>query len=66
MRLVLVKNGESRILHQLAVQLLELLQRVLVVLAGTFCQNVHPEVSIGDIFLVRLLVWCGELVSLSL
>jgi len=64
--LVLIENGKSRILHQLAVQLLELLQGVLVVLAGTFRQDIHPEVGISDLFFVVLLVGRRELVSLPL
>ena len=64
--LVLIENGKSRILHKLAVQLLELLQGVLVVLAGTFRQDIHPEVGISDLFLVVLLVGRRELVSLPL
>ena len=64
--LVLVKNGQSGIFHKLFVELLELLERVLVVLTGTLRQDVHAEVRISNLLLVVLLVWRTESVSLSL
>jgi len=64
--LVLVEDGQSRVFHQLTVQFLEFLQGVLVVLTGTLCQDIHPEIRVGYVFLVRLLVGRRELVSLAL
>jgi len=54
--LILVEDGESWVIHEMLVELLELLQRVLVVLTSTLCQDIHPEVSIGDVLLVQILV----------
>ena len=64
--LTLVKDGESGILHELLVELLEFLQRVFVVLTGALCQNVHLEVGICYLLLVVFLLRCSELVTLSL
>ena len=66
MGLVLIQNGKSGVLHQLAVQLLELLQRILVVLTGALRQDIHPKVCISDLFFVVLLVGRRELISLPL
>lgn len=66
MGLVLVEDDESGILHKLTIQLLELLQRVLVMLTCALGQDVHPKVSIGDLFLIVLLIRRRELVSLPL
>lgn len=52
--------------HQHLVHLLELLQRVLVVLTGALRQDVHLEVRVGDLLLVRLLVRGGVLLTLAL
>ena len=52
--------------HELVVEFLELLERVLIVLTGTLRQDVHAEVSVSHFLLVRLLVGCTELVSLAL
>lgn len=54
------------VVHQLLVQLLELLERVLVVLTGAFGQDVHPEVGIVNLLLVLFLVVVRELVTLAL
>ena len=64
--LALVKDGESGILHELLVELLEFLQRVFVVLTGALRQNVHLEVGICYLLLVVFLLRCSELVTLSL
>lgn len=60
------EHGKSWVVCQLLVQLLEFLERVLVVLTGTLRQDVHFEVGIGNLLFVVLLVWGGELVSLTL
>ena len=65
-RLVLVEDGQSRVLHQLPVKLLEFLQRVLVVLTGPLCEDIHAEVSLGHLLLVGLLVGRRELIALPL
>ena len=52
--------------HQCLIHLLEFLERVLVVLASTLCQDVHLEVRIGDLLLVRLLVSRRVLLTLTL
>ena len=52
--------------HQQVVKLLELLQRVLVVLAGTLRQDVHLKVGLGDLRLISLLITCCVLLSLAL
>ena len=65
--LVLVSEDlEQRVVHQHLVHLLELLQRVLVVLTGALRQDVHLEVRVGDLLLVRLLVRGGVLLTLAL
>ena len=65
-RLVLVEDGQSRVLHQLPVKLLEFLQRVLVVLTSTLREDIHAEVSLGHLLLVGLLVGRRELIALPL
>ena len=65
-RLVLVEDGQSRVLHQLPVKLLEFLQRVLVVLTSTLREDIHAEVSLGHLLLVGLLVRRRELIALPL
>ena len=64
--LVLVEYGESGVLHELPIELLELLERILVVLTGTLCEDIHAEVGLGDFLFVCLLVRCRELVTLTL
>ena len=44
--LVLVEDGQSRVFHELSIELLELLERVLVVLTCTLRENVHAEVGL--------------------
>ena len=63
---LVVEGGKSWVFHQLLVQLLELLERVLVVLTGTLSQDVHLKVGVGHLLLIVFLVWSGELVTLSL
>ena len=62
----LVEVGQSLVLHELVVQLLELVERVLVVLTCALGKDVHPEVGLGNFLLVLLLVGRGQRVSLSL
>ena len=66
MSFVLVKDSKSWVLHELLVEFLELLQRVLVVLTGALRQDVHAEVRVGHLLLVLLLVVGRELVALPL
>ena len=63
---VLVKNGKEGMVHEDLVELLELFQRVLVVLTGTLRQDIHLEVGIGYFLLVVLLVRCSILLTLTL
>ena len=62
----LVEVGQSLVLHELVVQLLELVERVLVVLTCALGKDVHPEVGLGNFLFVLLLVGRGQRVSLSL
>ena len=64
--LVLVQALQKWVVHQDLVELLELLEGVLVVLAGSLGENIHLEVGIGDLLLVVLLVWGSVLLSLPL
>ena len=66
MGLVLVQDGKSWILHQLLVQLLELLERILVVLTSALSQDIHAEVRVRHLLLVLFLVVARELVTLPL
>ena len=52
--------------HQQVVKLLELLQRVLVVLTGALRQDVHLEVSLCNFRLISLLVTCSILLAFAL
>jgi len=54
--LVLVEDNESGIVHKLSVKLLELLERVLVMLTGAFGQDIHSEICVSDFLLVVILV----------
>ena len=64
--LALVEHCESRVLHEHAVELLELLERVLVVLTGALRQDVHLKVGVRHLLLVVFLLWGRELVTLAL
>ena len=61
-----MKLFKSIVLLKFLVQFLELLKRVFVVLAGTFSQNVHPEVDFSDFFGVLHLLVGGEAFTLPL
>ena len=65
--LVLVfEDGKERMVHKVLIHLLELLERVLVVLAGALCQDVHLEVRVRHFLLVSLLVCRCVLLALAL
>ena len=64
--LLVLEDSKQRVVHQQVVKLLELLQRVLVVLAGTLRQDVHLKVGLGDLRLISLLITCRVLLSLAL
>ena len=64
--LVLVEYLQQGMIHEDLIQLLELLERVLVVLTGALRQDVHLEVCIGHLLLVVLLVRCRILLTLPL
>ena len=67
MRLVLFfKDLQQGVVHKQVIQMLELLQRVLVVLASTLREDVHLEVGLGNLRLVGLLVARRILLSLAL
>lgn len=52
--------------HEDLVELLELLQRVLVVLTGTLRQDIHLKVGVSNFLLVVLLVRRSVLLTLTL
>ena len=54
--LVLVKNRKSGVLHEGLVELLEFLERVLVVLTSALRQDIHAEVSVCNLLLVVFLI----------
>ena len=62
---LLLENGKSGILHELPVELLELVQGVPVVLRGSLGEDVHSEVGLGDVLVVLVLVRLAESLSLS-
>ena len=64
--LLVMEVSKPWIIHDHLIELLELVQRVLVVLRGTLSQDVHPEVGSGDLLLVFVLVLGCHRVSLAL
>lgn len=53
-------------IHEDLIELLELLQRVLVVLTGTLRQDIHLKVGVSYFLLVVLLVGRSVLLTLTL
>ena len=63
---LLVQDFQSVILHEHLIKILELLERVLVMLTSTLGEDIHPEVCLSDFLLVVVLVAATESLSTSL
>lgn len=64
--LVLVEDLEQWVLHKDVVQLLELFEGVLEVLAGALRQDIHLKIRVRHLLLVVFLVRCRILLTLAL